>query len=231
MKPITKIAIICLFILSLFVKHSAAQTVIVDDDFSKSAFPEDPLWFGDTSDFEIFIESENPMLRLRAGQPGSSIITTPSEAAFGTWEFFIRQDFTPSNSNFAYIFLMSDRPDLDGNVNGYAIRTGESGSPKRFRLFRFTDGTTEEILTGRTEITETDYRLKVERDLDGVWTLFVSQGFDSEPELDSESILDQPTTTPQILVSGSLIRQPVLIVSISMISEQKLNYYPFSRFR
>jgi hypothetical protein len=190
LKPITKIAIICLFILSLFVKHSAAQTVIVDDDFSKSAFPEDPPWFGDTSDFEIFIESENPMLRLRAGQPGSSIITTPSEAAFGTWEFFIRQDFTPSNSNFAYIFLMSDRPDLDGNVNGYAIRTGEGGSPKRFRLFRFTDGTTEEILSGRTEITETDYRLKVERDLDGVWTLFVSQGFDSEPELDSDPILD-----------------------------------------
>jgi len=187
---IIKITIICLFTLRLFVTHLAAQTVIVDEDFSESAFPESPPWFGDTSDFEIFSESENQLLRLQAGQAGSTVITTSSEAAFGTWEFFIRQDFTPSNSNFAYVFLMSDRPDLDGNVNGYAIRTGESGTPKRFRLFRFTDGNAQEILTGRTEITETDYRLRVERNMNGNWTLFVSEGFNSEPGPDSETVLD-----------------------------------------
>lgn len=187
---IIKITIICLFTLCLCATLSVAQTVIIDEDFSESAFPESPPWFGDTSDFEVFSESENQVLRLRAEQAGTSIITINSEAAFGTWEFFIRQDFTPSNSNFAYVFLMSDRADLDGNVNGYAIRTGESGTPKRFRLFRFTNGSAEEILTGRTEITETDYRLRVERTSDGLWSIFVSEGFESEPEPDSENVPD-----------------------------------------
>lgn len=190
MRLIIKITIISVFVLCLFVTHSAAQTVIIDEDFSESAFPENLPWLGDTSDFEIFSDSENQLLRLRAEEAGTSSIITSSEAAFGTWEFFIRQDFTPSNSNFAYIFLMSDRPDLNGNVNGYAIRTGESGSPKRFRLFRFTDGNAQEILTGQTEIVESDYRLKVERNMDGNWSLFVSDGFDSEPEPDSETVLD-----------------------------------------
>jgi len=186
-----KIAISWILVFSIYAPCVSAQVTILDDDFSESGYPSDPPWSGDTSDLLIFIDdSGNHMLRLQAEQAGSTIITTPSEAAFGVWEFFIRQDFTPSNSNFSYIFLMADRADLDDNVNGYAVRTGESGSPKRFRLFRFTDGNAQEIITGRTEISETEYRLKVERNQEGEWKLFVSEGFHSEPVLDSEPVVD-----------------------------------------
>ena len=182
-----------LIFLFLGMKAGLAQIEILNEDFESPDFNPEDEWFGDAQNFIRETDNDqegNHLLRLNAAGAGVSILARSSEAAYGVWKLFIKQDFTPSNSNFAFIFLIADRPDLNGPVNGYAIRTGESGSPKRFRLFRFTDGEPKEILTGETEIESSSYNLRVERSLDGEWKLYVSEGFDTEPVLDSPPVID-----------------------------------------
>src|SRR6056297_730767 len=115
-----------------------AQQVVLTDNFEDQDLTQNPVWSGDTGDFTFFDDGGNTQLRLDADGAGSTTISTQSSVVYGAWEFFIHQDFSPSNSNRGYIFLMSDIADLNGNVTGYAIRTGESGSDDRFRLYRFT---------------------------------------------------------------------------------------------
>jgi len=184
-----------LLLLFLYIGENSgyAQIEILNEDFNNQDFQLEPVWTGDIQNFIRETDNDqegNHLLRLNAAGAGVSILSTSSEAAYGVWELFIRQDFTPSNSNFSYIFLIADRPDLNGPVNGYALRTGESGSPKRFRLYRFTNGEPEEIMAGETEIGAGDYTLRVERSFEGEWKLFVSGGFDTVPILDSMPVID-----------------------------------------
>lgn len=166
-----------------------AQVVIINEDFEDQNLTQNPEWFGDLINFSFFDNNGNTLLRLSAPGAGSSQLRTQSTTAYGSWEFMIDQDFPPSNSNRGFIFLMSDREDLAGNVNGYALRTGESSSPNYFRLFRFTNGSPTEILTGKLDISGGGaYQIKIERDEDGTWRLFESKGFGSIPQIASNTV-------------------------------------------
>ncbi|HMB97719.1 MAG TPA: hypothetical protein VKM36_04505, partial [Balneolaceae bacterium] len=129
-----------------------AQQVVLTDNFEDQDLTQNPVWTGDTGDFTFFDGGGNNQLRLDADEAGNTVISTSSSVVYGSWEFFINQDFPPSNSNRGYIFLTSDISDLNGDVNGYAVRTGESGSDDKFRLFRFTNGSETEILEGSIDL-------------------------------------------------------------------------------
>jgi hypothetical protein len=165
------------------------QQVVLTEDFEDENLSMNPEWTGDIEDFSFFDDGANTLLRLNAGGAGSSVITTPSTVAYGSWEFFIDQDFAPSNSNRSYIFLISDIANLSGNVNGYAVRAGASGSNDRFRLIRFTDGSETEILEGSVDLSGGGpFQIRVERDDSGEWRLYESAGYGSEPVLSGTAV-------------------------------------------
>jgi len=159
----------------------SAQNLNFADGFEDGDFTGSPAWQGDTTDFSIVAVDGNHLLRLTADGGGSSHLSTRSSGVTGSWEFFIRLDFSPSGSNFAYIFLMSDTGDLqNGSPSGYAIKAGESGSGDVFRLVRFDDGVeAATVLSGTTDISAGgEYRVKVTRDTAGGWSLEVGSGYD-----------------------------------------------------
>ncbi|MFD2531622.1 lamin tail domain-containing protein [Gracilimonas halophila] len=173
-----------LFILLTLPSFALAQTQVLNETFDDGDFTTNPEWTGDTGEFTIFDNAGNDQLRLNDtdASNSSSFLVTPSTTAYGSWEFFIDQDFEPSNSNRGFIFLVSDREDLNDNVNGYAVRAGESGSEDRFRLFQFTNGIATEILTGTLDLSAGGpFQIRVTRDENGNWELFESAGYGSTP--------------------------------------------------
>jgi len=91
---------------------------------------------------------------------------------------------------------MADRANLnylDGsNVSGYAVRTGDNDSPRKFRLVRFDAGDQTELLESNTVIEEgVGYSIKVTRSEDGVWRLFVAPGRNGDLLPEGETVTDQ----------------------------------------
>lgn len=177
---LNKILFICFLNVWIF-EFSFGRQIVLNDSFDDQNLTENPVWMGDIEKFTFFDDNGNFRLRSNAGEAGNTLLYTPSHTAYGTWEFYIDQDFPPSNSNRTFIFLISDISSLDGNVNGYAIRTGESSSPNFFRLFRVDNGNHSEILTGTLDISDGGpYQVRITRDENGTWELFESAGFGSE---------------------------------------------------
>ena len=121
-----------------------------EDGFSDGDFTTNPAWFGADSNFVIFDLDGNNVLRLSDNEASYSYLSTASSNVIGEWEFFVRIDGgAPSNSNRAEIYLMSDIADLDGAVNGYALRIGQTGNDV-FTLVRVDAGAQTTILQDTT---------------------------------------------------------------------------------
>ncbi|MEX2573216.1 MAG: lamin tail domain-containing protein [Balneolaceae bacterium] len=192
-----------------FFAEATAQGISLEENFESTGFSPDPVWSGDTGDFIFSLENGRTLLQLHTQpEPNRSQISTPQPAAYGTWEFWFRQDFVPSSVNRSFIFLMADRADLDylsgSQVNGYAVRTGENGDAKRIRLIRFDNGTQHEILSSRT-IPEngTGYRVKVTREPKGKWQIHIREGEEDLPQ-NNDSVSDDIHT--QSVFFGILLR-------------------------
>ena len=158
----------------------AAQGVNFEDGFEDGDFTENPAWKGDTDQFEVILKNDNHLLRLNSVTTETAFLSTPSHSISGTWEFYVEFDgFEPSGSNRAEIFLVSDRANLEEAVNGYAVRVGQSGDDY-FKLVRFDDGTAAETLLQDTTVVSDrggGYRVRVNRDADGVWQMSVGRGY------------------------------------------------------
>jgi len=168
--------------IGLSVSLITGQSILLQETFEDHDLSQNPVWTGNTDHFIFYEREGNTLLRLNAPESGTTQLRTPLHVAYGTWELFFEQNFSPSNNNRAFIYLVSDRDDLSGGVNGYAIRTGENSSPNYFRLLRITDGNSTEILAGDLDISRGGvYRLKITRSGEGVWSLYESEGFSSSP--------------------------------------------------
>ncbi|MEP2023392.1 lamin tail domain-containing protein, partial [Reichenbachiella sp.] len=143
----------------------------ISDDFSDGDFTNNPTWSGDDGDFTI--DSEE--LHLDAASPGESYLTTSNtDIDNAVWEFLVKLDFATSSQNRAYIYLVSDISDLDGDVNGYYVLIGNTSD--EISLYRQDATTTSvEIIDGvdATVMTPpTEVRIRVTRDALGNWELF-----------------------------------------------------------
>src|SRR4026207_1288268 len=80
----------------------------VDDDFSDGDFTNLPSWTGDDSRFEV-----NASLELHLNAPAvtdTTCLATAHTIVLNTeWYFYCLLDFTPSNSNFLKVYLVSDQ--------------------------------------------------------------------------------------------------------------------------
>ncbi|NNC94617.1 MAG: hypothetical protein HKN92_03575 [Chitinophagales bacterium] len=96
------------------------------EDFSDGDFNSNPLWLGDTSEFQV----NNFQLQSQGSLSSDVIyISTPytSEDSIEI-SFDVRLDFNPSSSNFVRIYLQSDTGKLEIPLFGYFIQFGEAST-------------------------------------------------------------------------------------------------------
>ena len=152
------------------------------DDFSDGDFTNNPSWRGNTSHFSV----ENGWLRLNApAANGTSYLAVASDVIEGSWEFVFKMDFRPSSSNYAKVYLISDRETLNSPLIGYFLRLGYTD--RDISLFRQNGSITEKLIAGRTntlDATSNHVRVQVTRDREGFWILKtdLSGGYDFTTE-------------------------------------------------
>ncbi len=144
------------------------------DNFSDLNFTSNPAWTGDLGKFMIDTDT---LLQSNGSQTNTDTLhlATASASINNTeWNFLLKLDFNPTaNTNYVKIYLCSDQSDLEGPLNGYFIRMGETGSSDTLELYRQTGSDDTLLLTGVTAYGSTTFaRIKVTRDNAGNWDLF-----------------------------------------------------------
>ena len=152
--------------------------------------PQEDLWQGNLGYFSPEPGHDPGMLRLDAPSDlGTAYLSTRQSYSAVHWEWYIRQAFAPSNNNRAFVFLNEATGRLDDQPNGLAVRTGENGTPKHFRVFHFDQGTaSSEWLKSDMEISaDTGYRVRLLLTPDRELHLYVAEGRHGTPLLQSET--------------------------------------------
>lgn len=147
----------------------------VNDDFSDGDFTSSPSWSGDGTEFMV---NASQQLQLNNTVAGASYLSTGSPTASLDniqWNFYIKQAFAPSGSNYGRVYLASDQANLEGALNGYYLQFGEAGSLDAVELFRQTGLTSTSVCRGTNAEIAASFAIgvKVTRDASGNWSLFV----------------------------------------------------------
>lgn len=138
-----RVFLVLFFFFGVFV--SRGQVV---ERFGDGNFTNEPSWQGDGADFYV---NSSFQLQLRATLAGVSYLSVPitlTNSDSIEWQFYIRQNFAPSSSNFGRIYLLADSADTEQPVNGYYLQFGESLTNDAIELFRQTDSTSVSVCRG-----------------------------------------------------------------------------------
>lgn len=143
----------------------------VNESFSDGNFINNPFWTGMNSNFIV-----NPSFQLQshAAVTSTSYLFTASEAFDdAVWECWVKINYTTSSSNYASVYIASDKNDLSAGCNGYYVQIG--GTNDEVSLF-VQEGTTKtKIIDGtdkRTDGNPVEIKIKVTRDTEGNFTLY-----------------------------------------------------------
>ncbi len=147
------------------------NTLDWNDDFSDANFTENPTWSGMTENFVVNAENQ---LQSNASATSRSYLSTPSEVfEEAVWEFWVRINYTTSSSNYAMVYIISDRADISGEVNGYYVQIGNTSD--EISLYRQQGNTRTKIIDGADKSIDTNpviVNIRVTRSKDGTFTLF-----------------------------------------------------------
>ncbi|MCL2434927.1 MAG: gliding motility-associated C-terminal domain-containing protein [Lentimicrobiaceae bacterium] len=119
-------------ILSLFSSFSQIYDHFLDADF--------PQWVGNR---ELFMVNARHELQLNATEAGAAYLSLPTPQFHDVWEwnFYIRLPFSPSNNNFARVYLTANTTDLTSLfLKAYYLQFGENLAQDAIELF-YQDGT------------------------------------------------------------------------------------------
>ncbi len=147
----------------------------VYDDFNDGDFTSNPEWNGTTSKF---IVNDNFQLQLNDTAAGKAYLYTSNTMANNCeWRFWVKQSFSPSSNNNGRIYLISDNQDLTGDLHGYFIQLGESGSNDAVELFRQDGNETTSVCRGTDGLIASSFSLgfKVTRDENGLWNIYIDK--------------------------------------------------------
>lgn len=146
------------------------------EDFASGSL--DPtIWLGDTMNFTVNGDEELQLMDEDPLQSTSTLYTEVSTGDSTNWEFYYRQEFSASGSNFAKIYLSSTASNFSGDLNGYFIRLGGiTGNADRIELYRQSGSDVELLIGGQDSLLAADPsigRVKVSRDNNNLWSLSV----------------------------------------------------------
>lgn len=161
----------------VFFSETFAQ---IQDDFSDGDLQNNPSWNGDTANFKV---NADFMLQLNASAAGTSAISVPIDSNSVwynnyEWKFRIKLSFSPSNNNFARIYVLANSAQLTSeNITAYYLQFGENQSNDAIELVYTENGQHEVIMRGTdAQIASSfDINVKLTRNTDGLWQLFVDE--------------------------------------------------------
>ena len=158
------------FLFSYF--HLVGYTQI-SDNFSDGNFTSNPAWTGNDTDFVV---NSIRHLQLSSSGTGTSYLKITNTQSLNNceWNFWINLNFSPSSSNYARVYLVSDQQSFSGSLNGYYLQFGENLSNDKVELFKQTGTVLTSICRTITPITTAfTIRVKVTRDNSGLWKLYI----------------------------------------------------------
>jgi len=139
-------AIIRLFVLFLLGVLPTILPAQITDNFSDGDFTNTPSWSGDATEYSI---NTGFQLQLNGISSDTSSLSFASPFLANTeWNFWVRENFAPSDNNNVRIYLVSDLAFLEGPINGYYIRMGENGSFDSVDLWEQSGNTHTKIIDG-----------------------------------------------------------------------------------
>lgn len=147
----------------------------ISDDFSDGDFTSNPTWAGTGADYVVNASNQ---LQLNNTVAAISYLSTPhglSTLDNKEWQFWTRQAFSPSSSNYGRIYLTAANADLTTDPDGFYLQLGEAGSNDAVRLFKVVGGVDTEILAGSLGQIATSFTIgiRVVRDNLGNWSLYI----------------------------------------------------------
>jgi len=145
------------------------------DHFDDGNFTSDPSWLGTDSRFVI----SGGRLKLQApASAGTAFLATESEAIHeASWSISLQLDFTPSSTNYAKIYLVSDHSDLSSTLNGYFIKVGNT--TRDVSLYRQSGTAETKLIDGiddRVNMATVNIDVRATRNAAGNWDLFSDVG-------------------------------------------------------
>lgn len=120
----------------------------VSDDFADGEFSSNPTWTGNTN---VFIVNPSQQLQLNNVNAATSYLSIPhglSNLQNHEWRFWLKQNFSPSSSNFGKVYLSADNNDLNLVQNGYYLQFGEANATDAIRLFKLENGISTLLCSG-----------------------------------------------------------------------------------
>jgi hypothetical protein len=170
----------------------------VQDNFADGEFTANPVWGGETANFEVSAS------RLHLNAPpvaGSAYLSTASTAIHNaSWEFSVEMGFATSSTSLTRVYLVSDQADLKQALNGYFVMIGNTDD--EVSLYRQTGTSITKIIDGlnaRVGAATVIVKVKVTRDATGLWSLFVDVGNTGTYTQEASSITDVTHTTSNYL--------------------------------
>ena len=165
-------------LLLLIVPHVAEAQW--SDNFADGDFFNDPPWIGTVDQWRVSpVNGRNMLISDGEARSDTIFLATPSTEVYGSWSFrFGYRDVNMSNFNGARIFLISDTPDLRGDIHGYYLQLGTNNT-KDVRLIRMDgDASQRRRELGRSsstilEPTSATFDVVVYRDSDNLWQVWI----------------------------------------------------------
>jgi len=216
----------------LFLSFGLYSQAQINETFSDSNFTNNPQWNGDINKFEVINPpnsgdgsidiSWGPDAHMLRSKPDSTsaVLTTASSRAYGEWLFSIAdgRGWAISGSNDYYVIIMSDTDDPallkddTKNFNGYFLRfDGANGDNFTFNK---QSGTTTTLLIdaafpdGTDGTTSEAYSVKITRENDGTWEIFIDEGLYLESTTSRGTIVDNEVTTSSFFGIATNIANP-----------------------
>ena len=161
------------YLLLIFLMSPFSLWSQLNESFSDNNFTNNPVWMGDTPYFTI-----NTALQLQSNGPNSTAqlhLSTPNTKVLDTeWDFYVNLDFDITTTNWAKIYLISDRIDTENNPKGYYVKF--DGTNNSVDFYKQDSATHTKLLAGKVgraaKLASNTFLIKVIYDTKGNWHLF-----------------------------------------------------------
>lgn len=143
----------------------------LSESFLDGNFTDNPIWTGNSNNFIVNLQKK---LQSAASVASSSFLFTPSQAIEkASWECEFTIDYSTSSSNYACMYIVSDKQSIENGFNGYFVQIG--GSSDDVSLYCQEGAQKIKIIDGvdkRTDFKPLKIKVKVTRDSLAVFRLY-----------------------------------------------------------